>query len=284
MTDTNNQTTPPETDIMSTARTRTGSPLNRPATADDIVTVKGMSMPISTAEAMGFVRLDANGRYVGATIEEMANAMQAVRESAQEADIDEPNDRDVDPDDPIEFAEETAASLTKLVGQFEQAGINPVAIIGAIMARPDAIPAQVKELAYLIGQDEGAIHTALKEAWVAAEEDIAYNLVSRGIVSREQIPQLWNYLLKTQATRLVPAINEAIFGGRFGPMMKLVRGFVAEYGSGRGTAKSVGTMKVDGNEIELVSVGGIRTTREAARRLQSELFDINPVHRGSSRV
>ena len=284
MSESPNPNNSPEPDIMSTVRTRTGSPLNRPATADDIVTVKGVSMPISTAEAMGFVRLDANGRYVGATIEEMANAMQAVRGDGQDTDVDGSNDPDVDPEDPIDFAEETAASLTTLVAQFEQAGINPVAIIGAIMARPDAIPAQVKELAYLGGQDEGAIHNALKEAWVAAEEDIAYNLVSRGIVSREQIPQLWNYLLKTQATRLVPAINEAVFGGRFGPMMKLVRGFVAEHGSGRGTAKSAGTVEMGGDEVELVSVGGIRTTREAARRLESGLFNVNPTYRDATRV
>lgn len=50
--------------VLSTARTRMGSPPINGLTANDIVTVRGMEVSVATAEQMGILMRDVSGRYV----------------------------------------------------------------------------------------------------------------------------------------------------------------------------------------------------------------------------
>jgi hypothetical protein len=74
------------TGILSTARTKTGSPCMGDVQATDIVEVRGTTCRVDIAEQLGFLKRDASGRYVEA--EGGADATQTEKKQDDEAPAD----------------------------------------------------------------------------------------------------------------------------------------------------------------------------------------------------
>lgn len=251
--------------VLGTARAQHGGTLSHEPTPEDVVTVGGMSMQLKTAEQHGFVRRGANGLY-----EDVEGVSPDASEAKDGKDGGEGSEGDDDAFG-IEMESKAADRVEALTSSMVEQGINPVGILGSMIADPEAVPAQIKALAEATGQDEAELHGDFLNAARDMDRALGELVIERGGVSREQVEsgEFWNWVSRNISQhKIIGALTEAFFKNDARPYLSLTRQFIAANGSGRGSATKTEKMRWGerGDEVETVVVGGIRTTLEAARR------------------
>lgn len=245
--------------ILGTARRADGGALRADPTGDDLVTVKGVSMRISEAERLGFLTRDANGRYIDVSEDQLKNAEKAVT----------PGEIEAEPDlsEALTFTPEGAEALTNLFSAAASHGIPPMSIITEFAKNPHELPKSVQALAEASGID---LVTATRHfAAIVREVDTALHLyVMEKGVSPERLQDFYAYWRKVHSpAKRAFAIGQALFQGDARPIADVVEQFIRAEGSGRAAKAETEIRKVGTRKVETVTVNGITTSLENARRL-----------------
>lgn len=245
--------------IMASARAPNDFTLSHAPTDSDIVDVPMgdgiMSMPIKTAILHGFLKKNPDGSYSDARTSEAPSG-----ENTEDAPaLAEPEA------EPLMFKNEVFDEVAEVSQGFAEAGLNPGALIGAVLARPDSIPPHFEAYAAAKGlsvEEASAKYQRLRDAVNDALDETIFHAG----ISPEKRDDFWQWF-HTQGER-VPALTEALVANNTRTLRKVVERFNRAQGSGRGSATKTEMRSIYGDQVETVTLpGGIVTTLENARRL-----------------
>lgn len=176
--------------IMRSAVASHGGRLSTPPTEESIVTVRGQSMKVSTAERMGWVVRNPDGTFSDATAENSPGPQDGGQDGTTEGadadtEADETNSLQVEPD--------TAEGLADLSQALESVGANPVAVASEIMTDPEKMPAAVLELARSRGMDEGQAFEHVQNLTRSVVESVEDFVLSNSTLEAEELEALWDH-------------------------------------------------------------------------------------------
>ena len=184
-----------------------------------IVTVGGMTMPISSALREGFLVKNDDGSFSdgpaitgGAPSEQEGSGLQL-------PEADETNSLQVDA--------ELADSIVDLTEGLESIGGNPVALFAEVFKDPDVLPAQVLNLARERGLDEGAVANHFDEIKMGVALAIDDFVVENGGIEAEELEAFWTFTRANVAdTEIVRAATSLVFTKEPKPLLELAAAYL----------------------------------------------------------
>jgi hypothetical protein len=253
--------------ILSTARAQGGKSTPGPLTEDHIVTVGGMEVTVRQAvDQLGALKRNPDGTFSEVDWD-------AVQQQRAEADAKHDAEA-VDNAPRLEVDTEAARLLTNMVQGIEEmnasddeGGGNPVACVAAFLANPEEIPPALMDVVRQRGYAVTDVKAELLKVASAIEEGLNEHVAKRGV---DDPLAFYDYAKKVYGlSAFSNAITQAVFEGNLGGIDRFADAFVA---TGLGRASAPNTTQHHGSNGRTVDVvtlpNGMKTTREAARRLQ----------------
>lgn len=225
---------------------------------------RGMSMTLETAERNGFIKRGADGRYEDMSKDQLPK--EVVEAAEEQAKLnDEPSQEAESPG--LSFTNEAADEIGAVSQKFAQAGLNPVSMLGAFLARPDELPPHFKAYAEHHGMNETDANAQFGRIRDGIDDALDDYIFQAGI-SQEQRDGFWEFY-HSQPERIA-AITEALITGNTKPLKQVVERFKSGHGRGKGSATQTETHRGYAGQAPVETVigpNGIRTSVENARRL-----------------
>ncbi len=254
--------------VLATAVTRNGSTIaNRAVTEDDIVNVKGVTMPVSSAIQTGFLRKDDNGDIVDVSEEEAAAALdsgraaEAERKKAQDmADLEEHG---------IDIDSDSQSFLTQTTQALEEVGGDPVSALVEWMRAPEKLPDVLDSAVRAKGGNPDEALAKLEASYERIQTRVEDMLVKKAGASHEDMPAFWQWARENKMHELRNAALQLPFTGDARQYVKLMQDFrKATGGKATNRAETVATVKNGGHVQEYVNIEGFGPVlREAAIKM-----------------
>lgn len=212
--------------VLGTAHNPHGAgPLTREVRDTDVVTVAGgYQMTAAQAASRGLLQKTETG-YADVSQADARKAIETAAEKANEnptAEADEGGEEG----NYLTMEAEDQAAITSLVADLKAHEVNPVAVVGSIVAHPEALDDTISKLAARTGAPRTEVDKAVREAGYKIEQSIGAYLTGRGV----NPDAFWAWAFSTSdRAALVAAANQAVFLGRADGFRTLADRF-ARYG------------------------------------------------------
>ncbi|UHC16313.1 hypothetical protein LRS73_28330 [Methylobacterium currus] len=175
--------------ILSSARTKTGSPIMGDIKGDDLIRVQGYEMQVSTAEQLGMISRDASGRYV-----EVDGGVEAASREPEQATVEAPE---------VAFASPHAEqNLTELVSA-TTAG-NQIAAMQELINGGEVSTQTLNRAASEAGREPSQMAESLELVKAAFKAQADASVAAQGV---EDADALWAWARANRPNDLKQAMN-----------------------------------------------------------------------------
>ena len=209
--------------IIASATASHGGRLSSAPDEKSIVTVGGMTLPVSSALREGFLVKNEDGSYsdgpaiTGQTGQTAGNADQE-GSGLQLPDADETNS--------LQVSDDTAEGLADLSEALTSIGANPTAVVAEIIKDPEAMNASILNLARSRNMDEGQAFEHVREMTqdvaVAVEDFVLENTN----LDSEELEDMWDHARANNSEpEFARAITNLLFVNEPKPLLEMVAAF-----------------------------------------------------------
>lgn len=237
--------------ILGTARTPFGS-LGRPLNAQSVVTVDGLDMALSTAEALGFVARNADGNYVETKVTTQSQQEDQQRQQEEQAKQEQ--------EDSFEFPEEQLNLINQLIEPLPQSTYD-AAVASAILNGSEGL--NYDQLADNLGTNK-ADAIARAQFVESSYRNVADSAVSP--IVGEDVQAVWDWAAENRPEEHKAAIRDLVFANSTSSLKALATMYM------QNTIPDADTLAAGGFETkfesgeEFVKVGNAWMTTKAAAR------------------
>ena len=225
--------------ILRTATTATGADINRPVGMNDVVSVHGVEMLVSTAVNRGYLNTDASGKVIDVP--------------GLEGEV--VGSSDATNSDTLQVSPECLDQVQDLCDGLRGINSSPAATLGLMLLHPEKMPASIEVLIKKCGLSEGAATKAVRGMQASLSAHVNEFLEDHGIVNTKAF---FDHAQKTSGTHTVnAAISQAVLGGQTDGLVSMIGKYMRSSNQGLG---------IRGDNYDLVTVHGITMQRSVAKR------------------